>query len=686
MTLRAVPMPPADGQHVLDHRTDFRLEMDQPGLRDARWWSVFLLLENTAIDALIARAAHHGFADDLIVPAAYTPAYRDQVQPLQPVSVFARYPLIKKMNLVQNAFGIREAILGSITPADYLDAQATPPDLSHIEVEKGTVVQAVIDDGIAIANDAFRDGTCASRIFFAQIFEAISTPEFPHTSIGRALEKHQIDALLERCTQDGFLDEDLFYRLSGQINWRHGVFSTVALAQSHGTAVASVLTERLPETAPKQAPIICAELPSRVTGDTSGLNLLPSLCLSMHILFDQARRFRYANQHETGENACAPVVFNLSYGNTSGPHDGTGMFAWLMDYYFDQHPTGTDQTAWLSLAAGNANLSRLHARLDQNRFKGPVGLELKPDDRTATNVEIWTDDQPLGAACDVTVVATPPFGPAVRVSSSGGSEKVALVDDSENIVAELGCRLVQGQTQRAHFSLNILPTFSLETKSVAPAGQWTIDVLFDNFGPTDGVDMWIGRDETLPGYKPGARQSQFVSDDYEAVDRFGRPLAVDPPESDCPIRRSNTMSGFAYGQTPIVVAAFNEQSALISDYSAAGPVTKTPEPDYAARSGPDVSAKGDDSNIRRGTICAGSRSGSFTRVSGTSIAAPRVARLATRDIYAHQSVDARTWIIAAQKTAPFDLRDSGEEKRTGAGGIQLSTASSATNAKTRGPD
>ena len=52
-------------------------------------------------------------------------------------------------------------------------------------------------------------------------------------------------------------------------------------------------------------------------------------------------------------------------------------------------------------------------------------------------------------------------------------------------------------------------------------------------------------------------------------------LAVDPPGSDCPIHRAGTLSGFATGATPIVIAGFTESNGHISGYSAAGPISPT---------------------------------------------------------------------------------------------------------------
>lgn len=99
---------------------------------------------------------------------------------------------------------------------------------------------------------------------------------------------------------------------------------------------------------------------------------------------------------------------------------------------------------------------------------------------------------------------------------------------------------------------------------------------------------------------------------------------MDPPGTHCPIRRAGTLNGLATGEAPLVIASYTRSNSLISDYSASGPVP--------SRKGPDAAALGDHSPVLRGVLSAGSKSGYLVRQSGTSVAAPRIARLAADEI------------------------------------------------------
>ena len=135
--------------------------------------------------------------------------------------------------------------------------------------------------------------------------------------------------------------------------------------------------------------MICAALPSRVVEDTTGLDSLPVLYLAFHILSKQAGRFHIDKQ------TLAPAVFNFSFGNTGGPHDGTGLFAALFDHFFgpasDMAKRG--QKAWLTLPAGNSNLGQLHATADGSDTTTKLDLMVLPDDHTLSNVQIWHPGQ-----------------------------------------------------------------------------------------------------------------------------------------------------------------------------------------------------------------------------------------------------------------------------------------------------
>lgn len=250
---------------------------------------------------------------------------------------------------------------------------------------------------------------------------------------------------------------------------------------------------------------------------------------------------------------------------------------------------------------------------------------------------------------------------------------MTLVDANGAEIARLSCQYPTGLTERAMVVLSTHPTASRDgTPPLAPAGNWTLEITRpdETCASDPPVHVWIRRDETLPGTRSGGRQAWFSNPDYQRFDRFGAPLPVDPPDTPSPVRRASTLSGFAGGATPVVVAAYTERGAQLSDYSAAGPLNPRGRAPEVPRDGPDLAAKGDDSRLLRGVIGAGSNSGSWVRLSGTSVSCPRVARRAADDIR-DWSGDARDWSHWAVSQSPFPLKGDPEETRAGAGGIDI---------------
>lgn len=661
-----------NSETLIDHVTNFRLSREPhnyPAPLKVLWWSVLIELEDTSIDEFAIAASE--YAQDFLIPVAYDAADRSRTLSAQPLVIYARQAFIEQLNKLNNPFHVTSVRLGAITPDRFLDHNAQQSALPEVPVEDGTVVQAVIDDGIAIAHDLFRTDDTSSRIRFAKIFEAEPRKKKSGTSIGRDHDENEINRLLGRCTFNGLLDEDLFYTKSGQVDLANDVFSTVALRRSHGTHVMALAAGHNMDANCTTRPIICAALPSRLVQDTTGHDLLPTLYLAFHILAKQARRFR------TKSGDLAPVVFNFSYGNVGGPHDGTGVYASLFEYYFGPNAQLSDvepQKAWLTLPAGNSNLARLHGVDDPEitREDESLVLDVQPDDRTATQVEIWLPVSMIDNQLDfATIKVSAPFSDKKGGIRTLPGQHATFLNSDGKVIASLAYQYVGGSTQRGLVTLSINPTATLsDTSDLATAGQWSIEIARNADISQDPIHTWIRRDETIPGLRPGGRQAFFNNPDYERFAPYGQPLAVDPPDSQSPVRRSGTISGFACGPTPVVVAAYTETDALVSAYSSAGPLNPSSVAPNPYRIGPDLTAKGDDSPVRLGVISAGSRSGSWVRMNGTSVAAPQVARAAAEDIHTFKG-SARDWAIKATQRHPFELKDDPSASRAGAGGVRV---------------
>ncbi len=653
---------------------DFRLAQQANFIapeQEEVWWSALVDLRETSI-ARFARQFDDNFARQLHIPSDYSKQEREIVLEAKIIVIFARTRLLRLVNASPEKFGVASVQLGAILDRDFIDVgtKIHSNDLPIITVPNGSVITAVIDDGIAFGNNVFRDGLVSTRVQYVTI---LPTPPGigGQVSVGSELEKPQIDALLVSNTTAKLLDENRFYQQAGLIDYADGTFSPTSLRRSHGTHVMGLAAGYPMDAAPDDRPIICAILPTRVTEDISGGSILPSLILALQRLTRQAARFRC----EDGTRP--PAVFNFSYGNFAGPHDGTSPIARVIEDYFAPSCDETDQVLRMFLPAGNGNLSRTHAMLAfpaaANRPAKTLDFVLMPDDRTASEVQMW---MPYSASSPlpkfVTVRVTTPDGlQSGPVGISAGSYQ-ALFDGNGDEVARLSFAFEPFPTARGVITLSLNPTASLTPAPLAPSGRWKIDVKPDEIAPDESVKVWIERDDTLPGFRRGGRQPYFDNADYQRFDRFGGPLAIDPPGTDCPVRRAGTLSGFACGQSPLVIGALTQSNGKMSDYSAAGPTTPPRDAPDAYRDGPDASARGDDSPVLRGVLSAGSRSGSMVRLTGTSVAAPRAARFTVNQMAVGAPGD-RGWLWVQAELQDHNFPPPKPEvTRTGGGRLDIS--------------
>ncbi|MGJ8625853.1 MAG: S8 family serine peptidase [Sulfitobacter sp.] len=622
-------------EDVKNHLTDFRLTLDDG---TDQWWSALLTLQGgsagISIDGFIEMITPD-MAQDLIVPVVYSVSDRAVAHNRFFLSVIARKSTLDTLNRADTYPVVTNVDLGTHVDKAHIDFDAKPQEspINKTEVPRDTVIMAVIDDGIAIAHNLFRDTQSSTRIIHADLLAVVPDRVAGDATYGRRMNKSDIDSLLEQCLVDGILDEAAFYRATGQVNYFSSSFDPISQRRSHGTHVTALAAGYPIDAAVQNRPIICAALPAAVTRDVTGQSLLPSLALALHSLSNIAQQYVLAGTTET-----PPVVLNFSYGNSSGPHDGTDETSALLEWYAARVP---DQKLWMTLPSGNDNLKEGHGvlPLGEEGCASSLTMVALPDDRTASHVEIWV---PFGleqaAISRIQISVSTPWGETCDFAPSGACCGQKLHDGSGRVIGRISYAFKPEPTERGVFTISIAPTYSLDQNiQTAPAGRWGITATtLPGAGKFEGdLKVWIRRDESQPGYNPGGRQSYFVDPQYQRFGAFGMPIVVDPVPDTSLIRRAGTISGFACGQSPVVVASMTKKTGQPSSYSASGPVTNTPNsPVDPSRTTPDTAAKGDDSLVLGGVISAGTSSGSFVRMNGTSVAAPRLARFAADHIAA----------------------------------------------------
>jgi len=497
------------------------------------------------------------------------------------------------------------------------------------------VIVAVIDDGIALGHELFRDAQGGTRIEHAWIMaDRDGNRGAPGTRRGRELTKAAIDAALTANAaggdpRTGALDEAGFQRDLGILDFAGDVHHETAFRRAHGTHVLSLAAGRPPATDDGRLPIIAVQLPATVTEATGGDELLPDLALAIDFILEKARDVdRLCGRQRL------PLVLNFSYGNFAGAHDGTDPIARLLTRLATWHR----REIRVVVPAGNGNLAQAHAVVafcpGETGSCAPdtaveIGWRVQPDDKTASFLHFWLPARPTADATRQVLSAarvTTPDGQTVTLALGPppGPRAVDLVRDGQ-VFGRLALHHVGGATGRGRLSLMIKPTAHEEAHpDLAPHGLWRIALWPGDIAPDEVVHARIQRDDSLPNYPLRGRQSFFEDSAYVRFDAVGRPLAVDPTNPASPIRREGTLSPFATGDAPdgvIVAGGWVRRSGEMAPYSSGGPASAP-----STRGGPDAALVAEDSLVLGGVIGAGSQSGSLVAMNGTSVAAPQLAR------------------------------------------------------------
>jgi hypothetical protein len=519
------------------------------------------------------------------------------------------------------------------------EAQNWPP---------GTVFVAVIDDGIAFAHDRFLDANGTRIVAFWDMNRwrqplpvpplppfplppPVSLPYLPFPVAGE-LFKAGIDALLPAGVVAG---EDAIYAQSGLIDHGQPRHKSAAWRAAHGNHVLDLAAGYDPPGPLPERPIIAVQLPTPVVAQTSGLRLDFHVALATYYILDRVWRLSL-------NRPPPPVVINTSFGYIAGPHNSTG----VVESFFEFVELVTANAHWPTrfvLPAGNAQLSRCHAEIDIVTH-ADVEFEwiVQPDDRTHSIVQVWLPDRgadrmtmtvvlPDGTAS--TPIADTPWTPA----NPGPS--VTIADAAGNVcgLLEFGPYL-----QRSLFHLAIFPTERAQPHPdpLGPAGEWRLR--FHRTGAQGVVaHAWVQRDDSLYGYPQAGRQSYF-DDPLDEVSRLRGYIRFaeanfalrgdvvtddeDPAQLGIatPVTRESLFNAIATGASVVTAGGFHERNLHLAGYSAGGPNIAPPE--AAPLTKPDVLLPSEGSKAHPGMLAAGSRSGARVALSGTSVAAPQLAR------------------------------------------------------------
>jgi hypothetical protein len=565
---------------------------------------------------------------------------------IPPENLTANYPDFPRFWSEANA---DESVLVGSPPTDWPD---------------GTVIVAVIDDGIAFAHERLRLDNDVSRVEYfwnmkRPLRPALTSLAIPDPgALPGELTRDDIERYMASSRPGGVVDEDLAYLKSGLIAHSDPLHKSAAWRRSHGAHVLDLAAGADPSENVCNRPIIAVQLPSPIVAHTVDDYLLDAhLWLAIVYVLDRAGRL-------AGKEKTLPLVINTSFGYIAGPHDGSGVLEVHMD-------NDVPSTTRIALPAGNAHLSRCHAAIsftDNN----PVAFDwiVQPNDRTHSVVQVWLPG-PTSPQSRMMMTVTPPGGPPATVTETAGS-RVIVFDGAGRAVGHMQFDTFAG---RSLFRLDIRPTDRPQpsTRAVAPAGRWRLR--FDGVpGQLLGgvAHAWVQRDDSLYGYPQAGRQSYFDDSNYRAFDENGWEICddEDPPQPQTPssVRRKSLLNAIATGRHVITAGGYLEWSGGIARYSAGGPSTP-PLAGAPLPAKPDLLLPSEGSKAHVGILAAGSRSGARVAMSGTSVASPQLARWVADRMGTGQPTDRATMAQAAlleeSPNAPLLPADRGAGRAAG---------------------
>lgn len=496
-------------------------------------------------------------------------------------------------------------------------APAQPARSEKAALLKGSVM-GLIDGGLAFANANFlRQGKARTRHFWRQDRDGVGrTPGA--LGYGHELDAGEIDCAIQANTYGGLVDETAVYAgfgLGMEMNKRvnHGTHvldlacgPRTVLAQMAGVppSVDAPPTWAQANDAASRCGIVAVQLDWHTVVDTSGgsmnVHVMDGL---MYILSKCTSR--------------ANIAVNLSWGTLAGPHDGTSVLEAAMDQLIELK----DGRLRIVIPVSNSYQSRTHANATLARGESiELHWRAQPGDKTQNFLELWL---PPGAH-GVSVRITPPGGGALPPLAwgesgmwmgNGDAPLCALIYPQSVATGDNGtCALVA-----------VAPTASLyASTALAPSGVWQVQLKNEGRGEVT-FDAYIERDDSVIGLRTGALQSHFEDRFY---DTSGNPGSfVDHPGNPTPIRRSGNFNSIATGAHTVSVGGTRVRGPRWALYS-----PRNPDPDHSRpeRPGvvkvPDVAAYSDENEVLVGLRAAGTRSGGYVRLVGTSDAAPQVTR------------------------------------------------------------
>ncbi|WP_420336045.1 hypothetical protein [Roseibium sp.] len=538
------------------------------------------------------------------------------------------------------AFPVEETAMHRLESRLPSDPDWTPDPSVKAADRQGKMlnVLGVIDDGIPFAHRNFRaaDGK-RSRLEFCWLQSANRKETHGSGGVlfGRELTRQDIEQLV----RDHGEDEDALYDQAGASAPQFGSGAAIRRLATHGANVMDIAAGANPDKdalPPEETRLIAVQLPNTYGWDTSSFGKDMYMLSAVHYILERAERI--AEGYGVSD---IRVTINISYGFSAGRHDGKGELEAAIDELVETRRKLGRPTA-IVIPSGNTFLDRLHAEITADDLTSGAfdfTWRVQPNDRSSNYLEIWFPDQVDPA--DFGIEVDGPFGKVKAALELKPDPDCQHGDPRSFKTIHLGTTQ-QGEaigqisldnhrrSGRWRVLIALAPSEPHDAAlAAAPAGDWKIVLKRGSDAPSGHapIFMWVQRDIDLESFLTGSRQSYLHDEKYRLFDKTGTGAETDQPDSH--VKRFGSLNGMATGATTLVVAGAGPRvgellengDAEVSAFSSAG----KPGAECAVGS-VDCMARGDRSNINPGMIAAGTRSGSYAVVQGTSVAAPLVAK------------------------------------------------------------
>jgi len=512
---------------------------------------------------------------------------------------------------------------------------ATDLDAEERPKTRGELLVGVIDDGCPFAHWRFRGGSCRKTrvraVWDQNDRPPVAVPNPNGERFGRVPFDYKaglefwrkdsdsgttriigLDRWITQHTHAGTVDEDGCYADGGFTRRTdpRGGLTRMAGLYSHGSHVMDLAAGSPPpssristnlavppswaaaseEDPAGTAEVVFVQIPEAGVQDATGQWLQASIIPGIEYIVSCA-----------DPAVTRKVVVTISYGPTTGPHDGSSLLEKALRALCNKH-NGQNGTVELHivLPAGNSYLSQAHVEFKGNTGNKPVSWtwRVPPDNPVDSWAEVWVDStQTTG----VKVVLKDPAGNSGPLPQRGPGNE---------------------------WSLRIPPTKAAAGHpQPAQHGNWTIEVSGVPQGAT--VHAYLARTDPNLGSRSGAKASRFVDSDWEQnhAARAAHSYANGAFDlSRSLVKTEGTLNGMATGWHPRIHVAGGyvlHRGRRKAPYSSIG--QRRPRASVT-RPSPDHALPTDETPALAGLPGAGTRGAATFRLVGTSTAAPQLAR------------------------------------------------------------